>query len=135
MVLRRRREEQGTATLEMIGIIPMAFLVAGAIIQLYMVGYAAVAAESAARLTAREASKGTSAGSAEGQGEASVNARFQPRVELVSSAQAGDEPSVRPAAVEDEVTAKATLAVPFLGIGVEDLDLEITRYVVMPVTD
>lgn len=135
MVWREQRGERGTATLEMIGIIPMAFLVAGAIIQLYMVGYAAVAAESAARLTAREASKGTSAGSAESQGEDSVNARFRPRVDLVSSAEAGDEPSVRPAAVENEVTAKATLAVPFLGIGVESLDLEITRYVVMPVTD
>jgi hypothetical protein len=130
---RAPRGEDGTATLEMIGIIPMAVLIAGAIIQLYMLGYAGVQAESAARVAAREASLGASTGAASTAGEDSVNQRFDPDVRPVSVASAGDEPSVEPApAVDEAVTYRAVLRVPFLGIGVDDLDIEVTRYVVMP---
>ena len=68
----RRRDDRGQATIEMIGIIPIAAMIAGAIIQLYLVGYAAVAAESASRLAAREASKGMSSAEAEQVGAQSL---------------------------------------------------------------
>jgi hypothetical protein len=132
---RRRRGQDGQATLEMIGIIPMTVLIAGAIIQLYLVGYAAVAAESAARLAAREVSQGTSTASAESQAEQSVSDRFEPRVQVPGDVVTGDEPSVEPvASLDDAVVAEATLAVPFLGIGVDSLDIDVTRTVVMPRT-
>lgn len=51
---RQSRDERGVATIEMIGIIPVAVLIAGSILQLFLVGYAALSAESAARLAARE---------------------------------------------------------------------------------
>ena len=37
--------------------------------------------------------------------------------------------------VGESVSARATLTVPFLGIGVKGLDYEVTRYTVMPRTD
>ncbi len=133
----RRRGEGGQATIEMIGIIPLAALIAGAIIQLYLVGYAAVAAESASRLAAREASKGMSASAAESVGRGDVVTIFEPEVEVRSGnlSDSGEEPSIDPSGVADAVSARATLTVPFLGIGVKGLNYEVTRYTVMPETD
>jgi hypothetical protein len=137
MAASRRRDQGGQATIEMIGIIPIAALVAGAIIQLYLVGYAAVAAESASRLAAREASKGMSHGAAESVGRGDVAAIFTPVVEVRSGnlSTSGEEPSVDPRSVGDAVSARATLTVPFLGIGVKGLNYQVTRYTVMPATD
>lgn len=133
----RRRDDRGQATIEIIGIIPLAAMIAGAIIQLYLVGYAAVAAESASRLAAREASKGMSSAEAAQVGRDDVVSIFEPDVEVRDGnlSAAGDEPSVTSTGVGESVSARATLTVPFLGIGVKGLDYEITRYTVMPRTD
>lgn len=131
------REQRGQATIEMIGIIPLAVLILGGIIQLYMVGYAAVSAESAARLAAREASKGMGAAQAEQAGARQVNQRFEPQVQVRDGnlSASGQEPSVGPSGgLDDPVSAKATLTVPFLGIGVANLDIHVTRYSVVPRT-
>jgi hypothetical protein len=48
---------------------------------------------------------------------------------------AGEEPSVTSTGVGESVSARATLTVPFLGIGVKGLNYEVTRYTVMPRTD
>jgi hypothetical protein len=132
------REERGQATIEMIGVIPLAALIAGAIIQLYLVGYAAVSAESASRLAAREASKGDlSFGEAAAAGEGDVNGIFDPVVEVRSGnlSDGVEEPAVSYRGVRDPVSARATLTVPFLGIGVAGLDYHVTRFTVMPRTD
>lgn len=138
MKRRDRKNEHGVATIEMIGIIPIAALIAGAIIQLYMVGYAAVSAESASRLAAREASKGALQSQAEAAGTSDVNPLFSPVVQVrdYNQSDSGQEPSVsNTVGLQNPVSAKATLTVPFLGIGVKGLDLHITRYTVMPKTD
>lgn len=121
----------------MIGIIPIAALIAGAIIQLYLVGYAAVAAESASRLAAREASKGMSTAGAEQVGRGDVVDIFEPVLEVRTGnlSAEGEEPSVAASGVTGSVSARATLTVPFLGIGVKGLDYQVTRYAVMPQTD
>lgn len=137
MTRQRPRDERGQATIEMIGILPLAALIAGAIIQLYLVGYAAVAAESASRLAAREASKGMSSTEAEQVGRGDVMSIFEPQVEVSDGniSEAGEEPSVTSTGVGQAVSARATLTVPFLGIGVSGLDIDVTRYTVMPRTD
>jgi hypothetical protein len=127
------------ATIEMIGIIPLAVMIAGAIIQLYLVGYAAVKAESAARLAAREASQGTAYAAAEGMAydQFPGGSMFDPQFHVAPGDQSetGEEPSVDGSSLTDEVSAKATLTVPFLGIGIKGLDIHVTRYAVMPMTD
>lgn len=135
--VRRRRDEGGQATIEMIGIIPLAALIAGAIIQLYLVGYAAVAAESSSRLAAREYSKGASAGEAEAAGRGEANGIFDSVVAVSSGNQSNgvDEPAVTYRGVDDSVSARATLTVPFLGIGVKGLNYHVTRFTVMPRTE
>ncbi len=136
-LLRRRRTEEGQATIEMLGILPMALLVAGAILQLFLLGYAAVSAESAARLAAREVSKGTSANSAERMAERSVPGIFDPDVDAGSGdrSRAGEEPEVRGGAGFGAVSAEAKVKIPFMGFGVKGLDITVTRYSVMPDTD
>lgn len=136
-LVQRQRDENGVATIEVIGIIPIALVIAGAILQIYMLGYAAVAAESASRLAAREASKGTDSASAESIGEHDVNQIFSPQITIRSGDQSspGDEPAVDGGSADDAVTAEATLEVPFLGIGLDGLNYQVTRYTVMPVTD
>ena len=62
---------------------------------------------------------------------------FDPEVEVRDGnlSAAGEEPSVTSTGVGESVSARATLTVPFLGIGVKGLDYEVTRYTVMPRTD
>jgi Flp pilus assembly protein TadG len=131
----RRRDQRGQAAIEMIGIIPLAALIAGAIIQLYLVGHAAVSAEAASRIAARAASTG--AADAEALGEAEAGALFNPDVDVAygNVSAPGNEPSVGYQYVDDSVSAEATLTVPFLGIGVQGLDYRVTRYTVMPRTN
>lgn len=132
-----RRDQRGQATLEMIGIIPFFILIVGAILQIYMIGYAAVSAESAARMAAREYSQGADAASAEQAASNAAPDRFSPQVRVdngnVSSS--AEEPDVNTYSDADTVSAKATLTVPFLGIGVSNLNMHITRYVVLPKTN
>lgn len=134
---RGRRDERGQATIEMIGIIPIAVMIAGAIIQLFMIGYAAVAAESSARLAAREVSSGTDPASAEQAAQRDAPKIFDARVDVQDGNQStnGNEPSVTADTVPDAVSAKAVYTVPFLGIGVSGLDMHLTRYVVLPKID
>ena len=134
-----RRDEQGQATLEIIGSIPLFMLVLGVIIQLFMIGYAAIGAESAARMAAREASNGVAASTASAHSIADAPGIFRPQVavadpgDLVSS---GEEPSVAAADVPaGAISARATFTVPFLGIGVPGLNLKVTRFAVVPRTD
>lgn len=134
---RRRRDERGQATIEMIGVIPIAVLIAGAIIQLFMIGYAAVAAESSARLAAREFSQGTDPSSAEAHARQDSPGIFDAQVNVQDGNQsrAGSEPAVGDSPVPDAVSAKAVYTVPFIGIGVKGLNLHVTRYVVVPRTN
>ncbi len=132
------RSEQGQATIEILGIIPVAVLVLGGIIQLYLVGYAAVSAESASRLAAREYSKGASAGAAEAAARSAVGSLFEPTVRVGPGnlSSGGDEPSVGySGGLDAPVSARVTATVPFLGIGVKALDITVTRYSVMPRTE
>ena len=133
-----RRGERGQASIEVLGVIPLAAMVLGGIIQLYLVGYAAVSAEAASRLAAREYSKGASAGAAEAAAVSDVGAFFSP-VATVGPGDASDgseEPAVGSSAgLDDPVTATVSVEVPFLGIGVESLDIRVTRYTVMPRTE
>jgi Flp pilus assembly protein TadG len=131
-----RRSDRGQATLEMIGIIPIFVIVLGAIIQLFMIGYAGVSAEASARVAARELSKGTDPGTARRLGEQDAPRYFDARVVPSSGnlSQSGDEPSVGASGEDRSVSARATLTVPFLGIGVRGLDIHVTRYAVFPRT-
>jgi hypothetical protein len=134
----RKPDERGQATIEILGIIPIAALVLGGIIQLFLVGYAAVAAESASRLAAREYSKGASAQAAEASARADVGSLFEPTAQVGPGnlSESADEPSVSyQGGLEEPVSAKVTVKVPFLGIGVEALDIRVTRYTVMPRTE
>ena len=133
---RRGRGQRGQATLEMIGILPLFVIVLGAIIQLFMIGYAAVSAEAAARLAARELSKGTDAATAQRLAEQDAPRYFDPRVlpSVGNLSGPGDEPAVDAGGEPGSVSAKATLTVPFLGIGVSGLDIRVTRYAVFPST-
>lgn len=135
---RSRRTERGQATIEILGIIPIAALILGGIIQLYLVGYAAVSAESASRLAAREYSKGASAGEAEATARQEIGSLFEPQVQVAPGdlSDGSEEPSVGGAGgLDDPVSAKVSVKVPFLGIGVENLDIRVTRYTVMPRTE
>jgi Flp pilus assembly protein TadG len=136
MPVRDRRSQSGQATLEMIGILPLFVIVLGAIIQLFMIGYAGVAAEASARVAARELSKGTDAGTARRLAERDAPRFFDPRVVPSDGnlSQPGQEPSVTGGGEPGSVSAKATLTVPFLGIGVDALDIHVTRYAVFPRT-
>ncbi len=130
---RQSRDERGVATIEMIGIIPVAVLIAGSILQLFLVGYAALSAESAARLAAREAAGGASPHQAAAEAEASVNSIFEPQVDVGGNLSAsGDEPAVGSRSVDAGAGAEARLTVPFLGIGVDSLNITVTRYAVLP---
>ena len=134
----RTRSERGQATIEILGIIPIAALVLGGIIQLFLVGYAAVSAESASRLAAREYSKGASAGEAEQRAREEIGGLFEPIVEVGPGNLSDDseEPSVGDGGgLDDPVSARVSVKVPFLGIGVENLDIRVTRYTVMPRTE
>lgn len=134
----RRTDERGQATIEILGIIPIAALILGGIIQLFLVGYAAVSAESASRLAAREYSKGADAGAAESAARQAVGSLFDPIVEVGPGnlSEGSDEPSVAyQGGLEEPVSAKVSAKVPFLGIGVEALDIRVTRYTVMPRTE
>lgn len=131
----RRRDASGQATLEVVGAILIGGMFLAAILYLFAAGYAAVSAESAARQAAREASKGTSHGAAAGQAEADSPGFLRPQVTVsggnVSSP--GEEPAVTGSGGGgDDVSAKAEMTVPFLGFGLEPLDITITRYAVMP---
>lgn len=131
-----QRGRRGQATLEMIGILPLFVIVLGAVIQLFMIGYAAVSAEGSARVAARELSKGTSAQTATRLAEQDAPGVFAARVVPSDGnlSRAGDEPSVTAGAQAGSVSASATLTVPFLGIGVRGLDMHVTRYAVFPRT-
>jgi Flp pilus assembly protein TadG len=133
---RGRRDQRGQATLEMIGILPLFMIVLGAIIQLFMIGYAAVSAEGSARLAARELSKGTDASTAQRLAERDAPRYFDARVvpSQGNLSRSGDEPAVGAGGEAGSVSAKATLTVPFLGIGVSGLDIHVTRYAVFPRT-
>jgi hypothetical protein len=130
------RSQRGQATLEMIGILPLFVIVLGAIIQLFMIGYAAVSAEASARLAAREMSKGTAVATARQLAERDAPRYFDPQVSPSTGnlSGAGDEPAVGAGGEPESVSAKATLTVPFLGIGVSGLDMHVTRYAVFPST-
>lgn len=135
---KRRRNERGQAVIEMLGILPIAILITGAIIQLFLVGYAAVSAESSARLAAREASQGSDYDSASRAAEADVPGIFgaSVRVSGYDPSQSGDEPSIESTSgAFDEVGAVSRVKVPFLGFGIDSLDITVTRYAVMPRTD
>ncbi|WP_148571113.1 TadE family protein [Nocardioides caldifontis] len=134
----RARTERGQATIEILGIIPIAALILGGIIQLFLVGYAAVSAESASRLAAREYSKGASAGAAEAAARAEIGSLFEPVVEVAPGNLSDDseEPAVGDGTgLDDPVSARVSVKVPFLGIGVENLNIRVTRYTVMPRTE
>lgn len=134
----RARDEGGQASLEIIGIIPIVALVLGGIIQLFLVGYAAVSAESASRLAAREFSKGASSPAAEAIARQEVGSLFKPTAEVATGnlSQAGDEPGTSyVGGLESPVSAKVSATVPFLGIGVKNLDITVTRYTVLPRTE
>ena len=135
--IRRSRGERGQATIEMLGILPLALLIAGAILQLFLIGYAAVSAESAARLAAREVSKGTNSSTAERMGERSVPGIFEPTVRAGSGdrSRSGEEPAVHGGTGSGAVSAEARVTVPFMGFGVKGLNVTVTRYSVMPKTD
>lgn len=129
----RGRGQRGQATIEMLGILPIAILVAGIILELFLIGYAAVSAESAARQAAREVSRGTSAHSAERRAERGVPGVFEANVHAGHGAVAlGEEPGVSSGGVTDQVSAEARVKVPFLGFGVKGLNLTVTRYATMP---
>jgi Flp pilus assembly protein TadG len=136
MRTRPRRGQRGQATLEMIGVLPILAIILGTVIQLFMIGYAAVSAEASARVAARELSKGASTATARRLGEQDAPRVFDARVQPSTGnlSQAGDEPSVVGGAQPESVSARATLTVPFLGIGVRGLDLDVTRYAVFPST-
>ncbi len=135
--MRRRRDENGMASIELVGIIPVAFLICGAIIQLFLIGYAAVSAESAARLAARECSKGLSDGYVRDEAARNVPKFFEPNVSTGCRVPTGNgEPGVVAAGIRpDEVSVRVRVKVPFLGIGVPDLDMTVERYAVMPLID
>ena len=130
----RGRNDKGSATIEMLGILPIAILVAGAIIQVFLIGYAAVSAESTARSAARQASRGGSFVAPASGSFGGSDGIFNPQVSVSSgdSSRGGEEPSVPGGGGRDAVTATATMTVPFLGFGVDGLDLEITRFAVFP---
>jgi hypothetical protein len=121
----------------MIGVLPLAAIIVGAVIQLFMLGYAGVSAEASARVAARELSKGAGTATARRLGEQDAPRVFDARVVPSSGnlSRAGDEPSVGGGGQPDSVSARATLTVPFLGIGVRGLDIDVTRYAVFPRTD
>ncbi len=123
------RERGSITAIEVLGVIPIAAIVVGAIFQLYLLGQAGVEAESAARLAARELSKGASESVARQAGRGQANARFDVRID-VGATDAGEPGGVGTAGDSVAVTASAT--VPFLGIGVDGLDLTIERSAVMP---
>ena len=132
-----RRGERGQATLEMVGVLPLAMIVLGAVIQLFMVGYAAVAAESTARMAAREYSQGNSPTDAEHDALQHAPGVFDPTVNVYDGnvSRGGAEPSVDADALSGAVSAKSTYEVPFLGFGVKGLNMHVTRYSVVPRTE
>lgn len=132
---RRKRSEAGQATIDFIGVLPFAILVAGVIIQIFLVGYAAISAESSARLAAREASQGTSQERAADRAEKSIPSLFEPSVVFSSAVDDSEEPGVSVTSNGDTSTARSQVKVPFLGIGVDKLDITLTRYATMPNTD
>jgi len=129
---RRRGDESGVATIEFLGVLPLVILIAGAIFQLFLMGYAAVEAESSARLAARELSKGTDESAAEARGESQASSFFDVAVNAGSGSGSGDGEPAAGGSAESSVNAEATVTVPFLGFGVEMFDIEITRHAVMP---
>lgn len=137
----RSPDERGQGTIEILATIPFALLITGAIIQLFFIGFAAVTAEGTARLAAREASKGTDASSAESMAEKDIPGFFREgsgvTVGKGDISKDKDEPSVSGTGSGDVVSAKSEIKVrPFgFGFGVDDLNITVTRYAVMPVTD
>ncbi|WP_109510115.1 TadE/TadG family type IV pilus assembly protein [Nocardioides speluncae] len=139
--MRRTRNEKGQGTIEILATIPFALLITGAIIQLFFIGYAAVSAEGTARQAARDASKGVDHSSAESNAERDIPGFFKDGSSVsVSSgdiSSSGDEPSVTGTGGGDVVSAKSQIRVPVfgMGFGIDDLDITVTRYAVMPVTE
>lgn len=133
------RDERGQGTIEILATIPFALLITGAIIQLFFIGYAAVSAEGTARQAARDASKGTAHPTAESNAERDIPGFFDGDVTVDSGdiSDGGDEPSVSGTGGGDVVSAKSEIRVPVfgLGFGIDDLDIKVTRYAVMPVTE
>lgn len=139
--MRRMRNEKGQGTIEILATIPFALLITGAIIQLFFIGFGAVTAEGTARLAAREASKGTDQPRAESMAERDIPGFFKDGSSVTVGdgdiSGRGDEPSVSGTGGGDVVSAKSEIRVPIfgLGFGIDDLDITVTRYAVMPVTE
>jgi hypothetical protein len=131
---RVQRDDRGSAALEILGLSSIAVLVAGAILQVAMIQVAAGRAESAARLAARSMSLGESPSSIEALVESRVGNDFEPVVRLASGNLAATDEPVRAVSDPDAVSATVTVTVPFLGIGIDSLDLTISRHAVMPRT-
>lgn len=137
----RSSDERGQGTIEILATIPFALLITGAIIQLFFIGFAAVTAEGTARLAAREASKGTDQSSAESMAERDIPGFFKDGSSVTVGSgdisNGGDEPSVSGTGGGDVVSARSEIRVPVfgLGFGIDDLDIKVTRYAVMPRTD
>ena len=94
-----------------VGLIVLGVLILGGIIQLFLVGYAAVSAESASRLAAREYSKGADAGAAESAARQAVGSLFDPIAEVGPGnlSEGSDEPSVSyQGGLEEPVSAKVS---------------------------
>ena len=134
-IRQRRRDDSGQALVEVVGTLPLAILAGGVVLQLFLVGYGAMRAESSARLAAREYSRGASESAVTTlvQQRAST---FSPEVTLALGdlSAAGEEPGTGATGDPDAVSATVTLTVPFLGFGIDALDIKLTRHAVMPAT-
>ncbi len=134
------RNDSGSALIEFLGVIPFAVLVAGFILQMFLIGYGAISAESSARFAARQQALGTSNATI----VAMVHDRaayWNPQVTLRDGDFLTADTPGAPDALEPQVTstgdsqassAKVTVTVRFLGFGVAPLDIAITRFAVMP---
>lgn len=135
----RSPDERGQGTIEILATIPFALLITGAIIQLFFIGFAAVSAEGTSRQAARDASKGVDHTLAAADAKSGIPGFFESTVEVSSGdiSDGGDEPSVTGTGSGDVVSARTEIRVPVfgLGFGIDDLDIKVTRYAVMPVTD
>lgn len=100
---RARGRERGSASLELLGVIPLLMIVAMASIQLGLIAYAASQAGSAARTAARTAAFGDRAGTSPGQaGRASVSSWLR------------DGADIAMVDTGDGVRATATIDIPSL---------------------
>ncbi|HZG03374.1 MAG TPA: TadE/TadG family type IV pilus assembly protein [Streptomyces sp.] len=116
---RRLRADDGQASLEFVGFLPLLLLIGLAAVQLGLVAYAAQQAGTAARAAARAESLGEESIGGEQAGRAAISEWLADRTTFGLSASG------------EEVTATATVAIPSVIPGIDGLG-EVSRESTMP---